>query len=250
MPVFGKRDAHPEEKSPGEWVTEADKACENFLVPALQALIPNAAVVGEEAASESPRLLERIDETNDVWLVDPLDGTVNFASGKTPFALMVALIRKGETTCSWIFDPNANELSVSEKGSGSWINGKQITVAQDARPLASMNGAVLRRFLPSDLDIHISHVESRFNQVSPGSKCAGFDYPAIAKRTIDFALYWRTLPWDHAAGVLILEEAGGHVARPDGTPFRVADHARSGLLVAHNKPMWQEIRSALFTAYS
>lgn len=245
MPVFGKREANPEEKSPGEWVTEADKAGEAFLEPALRSLIPGSLVVGEEAASADPSVLDRLASDGNVWLIDPLDGTSNFANGIPPFALMVALIRKGDTMASWILDPVANQLSISEKGSGSWINSEQIKVGEHSPELSLINGAVLRRFLPQELAEHVTAVEGRFANLSMGSKCAGFDYPAIANGSMDFALYWRTLPWDHAPGVLFLQEAGGHATRLDGSEYRVADHARSGLLVARNKETWSRVKSTL-----
>jgi len=246
MPVFGKREANPKEKSPGEWVTEADRASEEFLEPALESLIPGSAIVGEEAVSADPSILNRLASDGDVWLVDPLDGTSNFAQGIPPFALMIALVRKGKTVASWILDPVANQLSVSEKGSGSWINGERVTVGEGSTELNDMRGAVLRRFLPKELEEHVAAVEERFADLSMGSKCAGFDYPIIANGSMDFALYWRTLPWDHAPGVLFLQEAGGHVARPDGSEYLIADHAKSGLLVARNKETWSRVKSTLF----
>lgn len=245
MPVFGKHEANSKEKSPGEWVTEADRACEAFLEPALRSLITGSLVVGEEAASADPTVLDRLTDEGSVWLIDPLDGTSNFASGISPFAIMVALIRHGETVASWMLDPVSDRLSVSENGSGSWINGERMVVSEDSPELKAMNGAVLRRFLPVELAEHVDRVEKRFAKLSLGSKCAGFDYPAIANGSIDFALYWRTLPWDHAPGVLFLQEAGGYVARPDGSEYRAADHARSGLLVARNKEIWATVNSNL-----
>lgn len=245
MPVFGERQANPAEKSPGEWVTEADKAGEAFLEPALRALIPGSLVVGEEASSADPSVLDQLTSDADVWLIDPLDGTSNFAQGIAPFALMVALIRKGNTIASWILDPISNQLSISEKGAGAWINNTQIKVGKDSPELDLINGAVLRRFLPQELAEHVNAIEGQFANLSMGSKCAGFDYPAIANGSLDFALYWRTLPWDHAPGVLFLQEAGGHASRFDGSEYRVADHARSGLLVARNKEIWLKVKSML-----
>ena len=245
LPVFGKREANSEEKSPGEWVTEADKAGEAFLAPALRSLITDSLVVGEEAASADPMVLDQLTDDGIVWLIDPLDGTSNFASGLPPFAIMVALVRNGETAASWILDPITDRLSVSEKGSGSWINGERITVGEDSPELSDMSGAVLRRFLPQKLAEHVDAVEGRFANLSLGSKCAGFDYPTIAKGSMDFALYWRTLPWDHAPGVLFLQEAGGQAARLDGSAYRVANHARSGLLVSRNKEIWAKVKSTL-----
>ena len=245
MPVFGMRDANPKEKSPGEWVTEADKASEAFLEPALRSLIPGSLVVGEEAASADPSILDRLASDENVWLIDPLDGTSNFADGIPPFALMIALIRNGNTMASWILDPVADQLAISEKGSGSWINSKQITIDEASPEVNVMTGAVLRRFLPEEFADHVNAVEGRFAKLSPGSKCAGFDYPAIANGSMDFALYWRTLPWDHAPGVLFLQEAGGQASRLDGSEYRVTDHAKPGLLVAHNKETWSRVKSVL-----
>lgn len=245
MPVFGKREANPEEKSPGEWVTEADRASEAFLEPVLRSLIPGSLVVGEEAASADSNIFDRLASDGNVWLVDPLDGTSNFASGVSPFAIMVALIRNGNTVASWMFDPVANQLCISEKGSGSWINSEKITVSQVSPELNMMSGAVLRRFLPQELEEHVTALEGHFADISMGSKCAGFDYPAIASGSMDFALYWRTLPWDHAPGVLFLQEAGGHASRLDGSEYNVADHLQSGLLVSRNKETWSKVQSTL-----
>lgn len=246
MPVFGKREANPREKSPGEWVTEADRAGEAFLERALWSLIPGSLIVGEEAVSADPSVLDQLSSDGDVWLIDPLDGTANFAQGQPPFALMVALIRQGNTVASWILDPVNNQFSISEKGSGSWINGVQIKVSESSFELNNMRGAVLRRFLPKELEEHVTEAEGRFADLSVGSKCAGFDYPSIANGSMDFALYWRTLPWDHAPGVLFLQEAGGRATRPDGSEYRVADHARSGLLAARNQETWLRVKSTLF----
>lgn len=149
MPVFGKREANSQEKSPGEWVTEADKAGEAFLEPALRSLITGSLVVGEEAASADPSVLDRLSDDGNVWLIDPLDGTLNFASGISPFAIMVALIRSGDTVASWILDPVADQLSVSEKGSGSWTNGARITVSEDSPELTHYEWGSAAPFPPT-----------------------------------------------------------------------------------------------------
>ena len=96
MPVFGKREANSKEKSPCEWVTEADRAGEAFLESALRSLIAGSYVVGEEAAFADPNVLDRLNDEGNVWLIDPLDGTANFADGVSPFAIMVALVRNGD----------------------------------------------------------------------------------------------------------------------------------------------------------
>lgn len=245
LPVFGKREASPEEKSPGEWVTTADRAAEALLTPRLAALVPGSVVVGEEAASTDPAVLDRLLSDGDVWLLDPLDGTANFAAGEPPFALMVALVRDGETTASWMLDPLSDRLTVAELGAGAWLNGERVRPRDDEADVPAIRGAVLRRFLPPELLSHVQAVESQFAELTAGSGCAGHDYPSVVTGEVDFVLFWRTLPWDHIPGALFVSEAGGVAARLDGAAYTAADHARPGLLVARDTDVWGRVRHTL-----
>lgn len=245
MPVFRSREANPKEKTPGEWVTTADNATEEYLTSKLLSLLPGSVVIGEEAASSDPTIIEKLIREENIWLVDPLDGTANFASGVEPFATMIALLKNGETVAAWIFDPVTKRLVVAEKGSGTWINGDRINVDRKDLDLSEMNGAVLRRFLSQDFQRHITEVEGEFAQLSVGSKCAGFDYPDICVGASHFAMYWRTLLWDHAPGVLILEEAGGIAQRLNGDRYLARDYQRNGLLAARNVDIWNSSRERL-----
>lgn len=199
LPVYRQRNARPLEKSPRDWVTSADRAAEGFLAPALISLPPGSLIVGEEDASGDERVLDRLGARGWVWLLDPLDGTANFASGDGPISMMVALLRDGESVASWMLDPLTGSMCVVERGSGAWMDGSRVVT--DNRELAphEMTGAVLRRFLPELLDEHITAAQGSIGEVTSGSKCAGYDYPAIASGHLDFVLYWRTLPWDPRA---------------------------------------------------
>jgi fructose-1,6-bisphosphatase/inositol monophosphatase family enzyme len=103
MPVFRSLEANPREKTPGEWVTTADNATEEYLTSELLSLLPGSVVIGEEAASSDSTVIEKLIQAENVWLVDPLDGTANFAAGVEPFACMVALIKNGEIVTSQCF---------------------------------------------------------------------------------------------------------------------------------------------------
>lgn len=245
LPVYGEREARPEEKSPGEWVTTADRAAEAFLAPALVSLLPGSLVVGEESASSDERILVRLTAKGWVWLLDPLDGTANFAAGVEPFSMMAALLRDGEAVVSWMLNPVSETLCVAEVGSGAWENQKRVSTDWQDCPPEQLSGAVLRRFLPELMKDHIAAVEGKLAGVSPGSRCAGHDYPGIASGELDFALYWRTLPWDHIPGALFLAEAGGKVARLDGTPYVASEHERPGLLAARSEGVWMRLRDLL-----
>lgn len=216
------------EKAPGDLVTVADREAEAIITPALLALLPGSRVVGEEACAADPALMRGLDR-GAVWLVDPVDGTANFAAGRRPFAVMVALVRYGEPVLSWIYDPAGDELCLAERGAGATINGARILTPddRDERPL---RGGLLNRFMPPDVWARIDTAAAGIGRM-PGLMCAGAEYPAVARGERDFTVFWRGLPWDHAPGALFLEEAGGVVRRLDGTAYAVASD-RDGLVAA------------------
>jgi fructose-1,6-bisphosphatase/inositol monophosphatase family enzyme len=207
------------EKAPGDLVTVADRHAEAIITPCLLKLLPGARVVGEEACAADPALLRDLDQGM-VWLVDPIDGTINFAEGREPFSVMVALLKEGEPVLSWMLDPVGDELCLAERGSGAAVNGVRVFTAGDAvtRPL---RGAVLNRFMPRNVGERVEASTTGIERL-PGLLCAGAEYPAILRGERDFTIFWRSLPWDHAPGTLFLEEAGGVVRRPDGAPNQVA----------------------------
>lgn len=125
---------------PGDLVTVADVAAEAALGKRLRDLLPGSVVVGEEGTAADPGLLRLLTEDAPVWVLDPVDGTRNFAHGIPRFAVMVALVRGGDTVCGWILDPVADVLYVAEQGAGSWRDGERIHVSPP-RGLDSLVGA-------------------------------------------------------------------------------------------------------------
>lgn len=231
-----------EEKAPGELVTIVDREVEARLSPLLAALIRGSRVIGEEACATQPSLIAGLDHGH-VWLLDPLDGTGNFIAGRPEVATLVALLQGGETVASWMLDPLDGTLHTAYRGEGAWCDGRRVragAVASD-RPL---RGIVKTRFLPPGLKERVVARCSRLEDQQPGTNCTAVDYPAMTGGESHFALYWRTLPWDHAPGVLYLTEAGGHVARLDGAPFR-AHEKRPGLLAAVDRDTWQRTHELL-----
>lgn len=228
-----------EEKSPGDLVTIVDREVEQALLPRLTALLPGSRVVGEEGVAANPALLSGLGQGL-VWLVDPIDGTANFAAGREGFATMVALLREGETVASWIYAPLRDRLCVAELGAGARLNGEVLTMAQ----LSGRPGVVRSFFMPPEFKRAIAELPSDTVPFATGNGSAGIDYPALVQGHWRFLLYWRTLPWDHIPGSLLVQEAGGHVAQLDGGAYRAAE-ARPGLLAAPDRGIWQEVR-ALF----
>ncbi len=221
------------EKRPGAVVTVADEAAEAALSEGLAALTPGTRIVGEEACEADPRLLDGLHGPGKAWIIDPVDGTANFAEGKPEFAVMVALTEHGETVAGWIYDPVADAMSVAERGAGAWRDGVRLRVAE-AAPDAEMSGALgwrLRR------DAAFS---GRFAGVSH-NKCCGVDYQALGVGASHFAFYRNLKPWDHAPGQLLHREAGGHNACLDGAPYSPARREQEGLLMAPDSRTWQDL---------
>lgn len=248
MPRFrrlGENDVRA--KSPGEDVTIADEEAERLLTLALRDLVPGSVVVGEEAAAQAPDLLARIGDGT-VWLVDPLDGTSNFVAGDPCFATMVSLLRDGRSVASWMLSPASGRLHVAEAGSGAWIDGVRCR-SGPAPSWGRLRGSVLTRFLPPSLRETILEGARGGAEILPGLRCAGEEYPAIATGRQDFAVFWRALPWDHAPGILFLEEAGGRAAGFDGRRYRAVDHG-SGILATATPELWVELAGRLLTGPS
>lgn len=245
LPVFRRLDdAAVEEKAPGEVVTVADREAEAIISDGLVRLLPGSSVVGEEAVAADPTVLHRLGRSGPVWLVDPVDGTANFAAGRRPFAVMVALVRDGVTEASWILDPISDSLAIARAADGAYLDGVRVRAPGGARRVSALRGAVMRRLLPPDLRARVDAGIARIGEALPGNHCAGREYPDILRGVQDFVLFWRTLPWDHAPGVLLLEEAGGVARRFDGSPYDPTDD-RNGLLVAANPDIWAAAHRAL-----
>lgn len=219
-----------EEKSPGELVTVADREAEVIISAGLAAIRPGARVVGEEACSRDPSLLDGLGD-GEAWIVDPIDGTGNFAAGRAPFSIMAALLRHGDPVAAWLLDPLTDTLVAAEQGAGTWRDGVRVSSPEPAAAAGAWRGIASRLFLPEKGHAIAGAVEKVVAAVAPSQRCAGAEYPLVATGTIDFAIYWRSLAWDHAPGTLIVREAGGAVTRLDGSPYRPAEPG-TGLIVA------------------
>jgi fructose-1,6-bisphosphatase/inositol monophosphatase family enzyme len=234
-----------EVKAPGDLVTIADQESERALTAGLTRLLPGSQVVGEEAVAADPEVLRRVGDRGAVWIVDPVDGTNNFAAGKTPFAVMVALLREGEPAASWILDVVADRMAIAEAGSGAYIEGVRVKTRTDDPGPAAMGGTLARHYFPDELRRKVNAHAGEFAKVTNGHHCAGYEYPSVATDEQQFAMFWRVLPWDHVPGSLFVREAGGVVRHLDGEEYRTQDHDR-GLLIAPNDDIWHTVSGTLF----
>ena len=230
------------EKAPGDLVTIVDHESEARIAEGLSKLLPDARIVGEECAAEEPSLLETLDEGT-VWLVDPLDGTANFAEGKLPFALMIALIVDGAAEAGWIFDPVTPRICYAGRGRGAYLNGERI--AAQTSPHALPRAALGLHFMSDERQAAFAARAEGSLEIVPIPRCAGEQYPRVALGQNDIALFAKSYPYDHAAGALFLEEAGGKTAWPDGDAYNVM-RRDPDLLSAATPQLWDRAAEILF----
>ncbi len=230
------------EKLPGEVVTAVDLAVEARVGPALTKILPGSVIVGEEGANANPVLLDLMSGDQPVWLLDPLDGTSDFVNGGPQFGIMVALICKGEALASWIYHPLTDLMIAAFNGGGAYIGDERVYVPEppDEKVLC---GSILTRFLPENLKADAEAAIPTFRPV-PVSLSAAHEYPEIVRGVKHFALYYRTLAWDHVPGVLLVKEAGGIARRYDGQYYDPTDGG-SGLLIAANEEVWHTARARI-----
>ena len=240
-------DAVRQKTSAVDLVTEADEAAERFIKAECAKLFPQAIVIGEESAAADADLLGSLGKADVAIVVDPLDGTANFAAGMPLFAVMAAVVVKGETVAGILYDPMGRDVLLAEKGGGAYVERKgQRTRARVARPAAVKDmlgvGPVSMFPLEQRRQIlrNLAEVKSFANY-----RNAGHEYWSMATGHLHFCLYKRLMPWDHLAGGLIVEEAGGYVRRLDGSPYRAID-IDGGLLVATDKASWRALHDTLF----
>jgi fructose-1,6-bisphosphatase/inositol monophosphatase family enzyme len=223
-------------KAKDDVVTVADSLSEEMLAEGLTK-IADIPIVGEEAALADDSLFDRL--TGDCWIVDPLDGTRNFARGRPPFGILIAMASGGEAHTGWIYEPLSDRFCVAHKGKGAFINGEQVKARSTGAnpPVAAIS---LLFFDQGHRDAIATHIAPHYTLVDI-PRCAAEQYPRLVLGENDVSIFERTLAWDHAAGVLWLNEAGGKAARPDGSAYRVDESARRGLIGAASPRLWEEM---------
>jgi fructose-1,6-bisphosphatase/inositol monophosphatase family enzyme len=210
-------------KGPMDPVTVADREAEQLLTEALTAFLPGSVVVGEEAVSDDPAGLAALTGDAPVWIIDPLDGTRNFIAESARFSTLVALAHRGELVASWTHAPILGLTGTALAGHGAWVNGARVsTAAATGRSLTGIDVATSHPvWWPAGYGRAVDDLRTGGVEVVYYDS-AGLEYLDVAagKRTA-MILTWEHC-WDHAAGLLMVAEAGGHSATLDGGPFRLA----------------------------
>jgi fructose-1,6-bisphosphatase/inositol monophosphatase family enzyme len=232
---------------PLDLVTDADEAAEAAITRALERDFPGCLVVGEEASSADPSLITQLAAAPFAIVLDPIDGTANYAAGLPLFGVMAAIVEHGQTTAAIILDPIVDSFAACQRGAGATEHAADGSIARlrvsAAAPVSRMKGMVSWRFMPPALRDRVLPALPRFAQVWD-HRCAAHEYRALIAGHSDFVVFNRLMPWDHLPGVLLHHEAGGHSAKFDGSPYQ-AGETTGCLICAPDEAAWRGVREVI-----
>lgn len=227
------------EKKHNDFVTEVDQAAEQAIIEILLNAYPSHAVLAEESGA-SPNLH---DENENVWIIDPLDGTTNFIHGYPQYCVSIALQQRGVITQAVVYDPSRNDLFTASKGAGAHLNEKRIRVTKRDKlgdallgtSLTHVNAANMEEFLKM-----YSLMSEKSHGVRQGGSAA-LDLAYLACGYLDGYFIKGLQPWDIAAGSLLVTEAGGIMGDFSGE----SDYLNHGNIIAGNPKVFAQMLAAL-----
>lgn len=201
-------------------VTEIDLLCEQEVISRIQKAFPGHAFLAEESGATAG-------DADHLWIIDPLDGTVNYAHGYPCYCVSIGYQHKGEVVVGVVYNPCLDELFVAEKGQGATLNGKPIAVSTTIDLKQSLLATGFAYDINESENNNLDHFQNFIKACQairrPGSAAMDLCYTAMGR----FEGFWelKLHPWDYAAGWLMIEEAGGQVTRFDGSPFQMGDRS-------------------------
>ena len=204
MPRFLRVEAS--DKADGSLITEADLEMQARLLRELAGQWPYYGILGEEMAAQEQELLMR-DSARGLWVLDPLDGTANFASGIPFFGVSIALLGEGRVQAGVVYDPVRRESFSALRGQGAWLNAEPLAISGPVPPLHGAMGMVDLKRLPGALVRRFATDSPYRSQRSFGS--VALDWCWLASERVQVYLHGGQKLWDYAAGSLVLAEAGG-----------------------------------------
>jgi myo-inositol-1(or 4)-monophosphatase len=222
-------------KTTNDLVSEVDRAAEEAIIDSLKKVYPDHAFLGEEGG--------QVGSSDYLWIIDPLDGTTNFLHGFPVYAVSIALSYKGQLQIGVIYDPTRNDLFTASRGEGAFLNEKRIRVSKRDRLIDALVGTGFPFRANSDVDTYAAMFKSVALKSAgirrPGA--ASLDLANVAAGRLDAFWEMGLSPWDMAAGVLMITEAGGLVGDFNGD----GAFMESGKIVAGNPKIFAQLLNTL-----
>ena len=227
------------EKGHNDFVTEVDKAAEQAIIEVLKTAYPDHAVLAEESGA-SGNLHEN---SENVWIIDPLDGTTNFIHGFPQYCVSIALQQRGQITQAVVYDPTRNDLFTATKGAGAFLNEKRIRVGRRDKMADALIGTGFPFRDSAGLDEYVEMFKIMTQRCAglrrPGA--AALDLAYVAAGRLDGFFEKGLQPWDMAAGSLLVTEAGGIVGNFAGE----ADYLYKGNALAGSPKIFAQMVNLL-----
>jgi myo-inositol-1(or 4)-monophosphatase len=216
------------------FVTEMDRRCERLVTEIVSREFPDFGVLGEEQASD------RLDAEN-VWVIDPIDGTLSYARGLDSYTVAVGLIRRGEPILGVVFQPEKNELFVAEKGLGAFLNGKPIHVSDEKKPETGLVSMDHRIFRIGEYPLATNDLVQKLRRLRVSESCSQ-ELCYLACGRIDGFIRTLQPTDDYAIAKVIVEEAGGVVRDFEGKPIKIQlNRERNTNLLAGNPELVENL---------
>jgi myo-inositol-1(or 4)-monophosphatase len=227
------------EKKHNDFVTEVDQAAERAIIEVLQGAYPDHAILAEESGASA----NLHDDNENVWIIDPLDGTTNFIHGFPQYCVSIALQQRGQITQAVVYDPTRNDLFTATKGAGAYLNDKRIRVTKRDKIADALIGTGFPYTDLSDLDQYLKMfklmTEKSAGLRRPGA--AALDLAYVAAGRLDGFFEKKLKPWDIAAGSLLITEAGGIVGTFEGE----SDYLYKGDVIAGTPKIFSQMVNLL-----
>lgn len=227
------------EKGHNDFVTEIDKAAELAIIDVLKNAYPDHAVLGEETGPSA----NLHDENENVWIIDPIDGTTNFIHGFPQYCVSIALQQRGQITQAVVYDPCRNDLFTATKGAGAYLNEKRIRVSRRDRMTEALIGTGFPFRDMEGLDEYMKMFKIMTERCAglrrPGA--AALDLAYVAAGRLDGFFEKGLQTWDMAAGSLLITEAGGIVSNFSGE----SDYLYKGDVIAGTPKIFAQMVNLL-----
>ncbi len=233
-----------EKTSSIDLVTQADLLSEERITKALRQRFPQALIVGEEAYDTDRSVVPALNRAELAFVIDPVDGTFNFAAGLPMFGTILAVVANGETVAGIIHDPVLGDTITAVAGGGATMTRRdgssQCLQVAAPKPVSSMTGIVAWAHMGEPERSRIAGNMAKI-RMSFYYNCSAHEYWMLSSGKIDFVAHEKLNPWDHLAGLLIHREAGGYSARFDGSAHPPGEMT-GGIIAAADRESWEAVR--------